>query len=179
MDRQIDANLDNASKRIILEGEFVSLVGKAGQIPRLITNDDNGIDGEIEFRNDKGEASGEKIYVQLKSGNSYLKRRKKDGAYTFQIEKERHIEYWQSHRYDVYLIVRDSDEKLYWMNITQYLRKLEDKKTRTIVFNREELTVKSLRDLKRARLAQAAKVLKPVSIGQEEAANLNQTDSSS
>jgi small GTP-binding protein len=179
MDRQIDANLDNASKRIILEGEFMSLVGKAGQIPRLITNDDNGIDGEIEFRNDKGEASGEKIYVQLKSGNSYLKRRKKDGAYTFQIEKERHIEYWQSHRYDVYLIVRDSDEKLYWMNITQYLRKLEDKKTRTIVFNREELTVKSLRDLKRARLAQVAKVLKPVSIGQEEAANLNQKDASS
>ncbi|MBD1896562.1 DUF4365 domain-containing protein [Coleofasciculus sp. FACHB-129] len=170
MDKQIDANLDNASKRIILEGEFMALVGKAGQIPRLIPNDDNGIDGEIEFRNHKGEASGEKIYVQLKSGNSYLKKRKKDGAYTFQIEKERHIEYWQSHRYDVYLIVRDSDEKLYWMNVTQYLKKMEDKKTRTIVFNREELTVNALRDLRGAKLAQAPKALKPATMRQEETA---------
>jgi hypothetical protein len=103
MDDQIDEHLDNASKRMILEGEVLALVGKAKQIFRLIPNDDWGIDGEIEFKNKKGQASGERIYVQLKSGNSYLKTNKK-GVCTFYISDERHIEYWLSQPCDVYLI---------------------------------------------------------------------------
>ena len=57
----------------------LSTVGEAGHIFRPVANSDWGIDGEIEFKNDKGEASGERLYLQLKSGHSYLHRRKADG----------------------------------------------------------------------------------------------------
>lgn len=143
---------------------FMTLVGKAGQIFRPIPNDDWGIDGEIEFKNNKGQASGDRIYVQLKSGGSYL-RTNKDGVSTFYISDERHIEYWLSHEYDVYLIVRDTDEKSYWMNITKYLKKCGAPKPRTIIFNRDELTIEAIKDLRRARLADAARALKPTSMG--------------
>jgi hypothetical protein len=164
LDEQINENLDNASKETILKGEVMALVGKAGQIFRPIPNDDWGIDGEIEFKNNKGQASGDRIYVQLKSGGSYL-RTNKDGVSTFYISDERHIEYWLSHEYDVYLIVRDTDEKSYWMNITKYLKKCGDPKPRTIIFNRDELTIEAIKDLRRARLAEAARALKPTSMG--------------
>lgn len=42
-------------------------------------NSDHGIDGEIEFKDDRGRASGKRLYVQLKSGDSYLKKRRSDG----------------------------------------------------------------------------------------------------
>ncbi|HEY9853579.1 MAG TPA: DUF4365 domain-containing protein [Leptolyngbyaceae cyanobacterium] len=151
MDKEIKTNLDNASKRVILEGEFMTLVGKAGQIPRLIQNDDWGIDGEIEFKNDQGQASGERIYVQLKSGASYLNKRK-DGVRTFQMKNKRHIEYWQAQRYPVYLIIRDENEKIYWMNITKYLKNRNDKDNFTIVFDGEELTVKAIQSVRHFQL---------------------------
>ncbi|MBD0361831.1 MAG: DUF4365 domain-containing protein, partial [Coleofasciculus sp. C3-bin4] len=142
LDEQINENLDNASKETILKGEVMTLVGKAGQIFRPIPNDDWGIDGEIEFKNNKGQASGDRIYVQLKSGGSYL-RTNKNGVSTFYISDERHIEYWLSQEYDVYLIVRDTDEKSYWMNITKYLKKCGDPKPRTIIFKRDSLTIEA------------------------------------
>jgi hypothetical protein len=138
----------------------MTIVGKAGQIFRLTPNDDWGIDGEIEFKSNKNEASGKRIYVQLKSGISYLKK-KANGEITFYIEKERHIEYWLSQPCDVYLIVRDGDDKIYWMNVTEYLKKRGNSKARTIVFNREEFTVKAIRELKRSKLPEGAKFLKP------------------
>ena len=45
--------------------------------------------GEIEFKDDQGCASGKRLYVQLKSGDSYLKKRRSDGAEVFQIKKLR------------------------------------------------------------------------------------------
>ncbi|OKH38160.1 hypothetical protein NIES2119_11440 [[Phormidium ambiguum] IAM M-71] len=159
LDEQIDQSLDNASKRIILEGEMLTLVGKAGQIPRLLTNDDWGIDLEIEFKNNKREASGERIYIQLKSGDSYLKPDKK-GVLKFYIKDERHIEYWLSHRYPVYLVIRESDGKMFWMNITEYLRKQGDKPSRTVIFNGEELTIDAIKAVRLERLAQAPRALK-------------------
>lgn len=167
MDEQSSKKLDNASKEAILKAEVALLVAKAGDIFRPTPNDDWGIDGEIEFKNYRSQASGERIYVQLKSGDSYLNSRR-DGISTFYIEDERHIEYWLSQPCDVYLIVRDSDAKIYWMNITEYLKRWGDPKPRTIVFNREELTVKVLEELKSVRLAEAAKALKPASMGKEE-----------
>jgi WD40 repeat protein/DNA-directed RNA polymerase subunit RPC12/RpoP len=158
LDEQINENLDNASKRMILEGEILALVGKARQIWRPIPNDDWGIDGEVEFRNNRRQASGERIYLQLKSGASYLKTRK-NGVRTFYIEDERHIEYWQSQRYPVYLVIRDSDEKIYWMNITEYLQKQGENPSRTVIFNGEELTIESLKNVRLERLAQSPRLL--------------------
>ena len=60
-------------------------MAEAGQIYRGYTNSDHGIDGEIEFKDDQGRASGKRLYVQLKSGDSYLNKRRSDGAEVFQI----------------------------------------------------------------------------------------------
>jgi hypothetical protein len=57
-----------------------------------------------------GRASGKKIYVQLKSGNSYLSTRKADGKEVFDVKNDRHLEYWVNQPVDVYLIIRQTDE---------------------------------------------------------------------
>ncbi len=93
MDREADFRLDNESLELILVGHAFSTVGEAGHIFRPMPNSDWGIDGEIEFKNDKGQASGQRLYLQLKSGDSYLRQRKRDGAEIFQIKNERHAEY--------------------------------------------------------------------------------------
>jgi hypothetical protein len=152
MDEQIDAQLDNDSKDAILKGEFMVLVSKAGQIFRPIPSDDWGIDGEIEFKDAQGKASGQRVYIQLKSGASYLKKRK-DGTQIFQIPKKRHIEYWQSHEYPVYLVIRDEDEKIYWMNVSQYLKTRKNKTSQTILFDGREVTVEAIKVLQRAQLS--------------------------
>ena len=56
------------------------IVAEAGQIYRCYTNSDHGIDGEIEFTDDAHEATGAKLYLQLKSGDSYLRERKSDNG---------------------------------------------------------------------------------------------------
>jgi hypothetical protein len=47
---------------------MVSLLAEAGTIQRL------DIDTEIEFKDDAYKATGVKLYLQLKSGDSYLRR---------------------------------------------------------------------------------------------------------
>ena len=73
--------LDNESKERALVGEVISTVALAGQICREFNVSDHGIDMEIEFKNDAGEAIGRKVYLQLKSGDSYLRQRKGGGAH--------------------------------------------------------------------------------------------------
>ena len=52
-------------------GHAYAIAGEAGQIYRQYTNSDHGIDGEIEFKDPEGKASGRRLYLQLKSGDSY------------------------------------------------------------------------------------------------------------
>ena len=52
-------------------------MAEVGQIYRGYTNSEHGIDGEIGFKAEQGRASGKRLYVQLKSGASYLRRVKK------------------------------------------------------------------------------------------------------
>jgi len=104
MDEQAQIKLDNESLEQILVGHAGATIGEAGHIFRPTPNSDWGIDGEIEFKNDKGEASGRRVYLQLKSGDSYLRTRKSDGKEIFQIKNPRHAEYWQSHEYPVMLV---------------------------------------------------------------------------
>ena len=51
---------------------------EAGQIYGGYTNSDHGIDGEVEFKDDQGRASGRRLYMQLKSGDSYLNKRRSE-----------------------------------------------------------------------------------------------------
>ena len=69
--------LDNESKERALVGEVISTVALAGQICREFNVSDHGIDMEIEFKDDAYEATGAKLYLQLKSGDSYLRERKR------------------------------------------------------------------------------------------------------
>ena len=117
------AVLDNESRELILVGHAYAIVAEAGQIYRGYTNSDHGIDGEIEFKDDEGRASGKRLYVQLKSGDSYLTKRRRDGAEVFQIKNPRWADYWQQQAYPVMLVIRTSDGEIRWMDVSTYLRR--------------------------------------------------------
>ena len=135
MEEQARIAIDNESRELILVGHAFAVAGEAGQIFRPTANSDWGIDGEIEFKDYENNASGKKVYLQLKSGDSYLRTRKRDEKEIFDI-KPRHAEYWLAHNYPVMLVIRTSDGEIRWMNATDYLRK-HGSEVRQIVFDGE------------------------------------------
>jgi GTPase SAR1 family protein len=157
MDEQARIKLDNESRELILVGHAYAIAGEAGQIYRQYTNSDHGIDGEIEFKNDKGQASGQRLYLQLKSGDSYLSHRRRDDVEVFNIRKERWAEYWLSQSYPVMLVIRTSDGKIRWMNVTNYLQ-IHGKDTKQIVFEGEPFTAPNVAKLRDNVLSQSQKV---------------------
>lgn len=138
LEEQARISIDNESKELILVGHAFAVAGEAGQIFRPTPNSDWGIDGEIEFKNEKGEASGRRVYLQLKSGDSYLHTRKSDGKEIFRIKESRHAEYWQAQAYPVMLVIRTSDGQIRWMDVSEYLRR--HKKTWQVIFDGEPFT---------------------------------------
>lgn len=149
MDQLATQKLDNQALEQILIGHMMAICGEANQVFRELTKFDYGIDGEVEFKDNDGHASGKKIYVQLKSGNSYLRRRKHDGQEVFDLKDDRHLDYWINQPVDVYLVVRQHDhnsrvETIRWMNVTAYLRARADKPSRQIVFSGEKLNTGAL-----------------------------------
>ena len=140
--------LDTESKERVLVGEVVSTVALAGQICREFNVSDHGIDMEIEFKSDVGQATGQKVYLQLKSGDSYLTTRRKDDAEIFKIEKQRHAEYWRGQAFPVLLVIRNSDGKIRWMEVRDYLKRESEngsKAIKHIVFEGERFDVLSVR----------------------------------
>jgi HEAT repeat protein len=117
----IPALLDNESREGILVGEVIRIVSEAGHIYREVLRHDWGIDGEIEFKNERGQASGQRVYLQLKSGDSYLYKRKSDGKEIFNIQNSRHVSYWQSQAYPVLLVIRAHGQTRF-INVTEYLK---------------------------------------------------------
>lgn len=148
LQQKSDVILDNESKERALVGEVVSTVALAGQIAREFLVSDHGIDMEVEFKSDSGEATGRKVYLQLKSGDSYLTIRKSDGIEVFNIAKIRHISYWKNQAFPVLLLIRISSGEIRWMDIRNYLRKItggEKKSVRQIEFSGERFDVMSVR----------------------------------
>jgi len=90
-----------------------AITSEANQIFRRVTEYDYGIDGEIELKlkDNDGRPSGERIYVQLKSGNSSLRTRRADGCDVFDVKNDRHLTYWISQPGDVSLVIRQADER--------------------------------------------------------------------
>jgi hypothetical protein len=146
--------IDNESRELILVGHAYSIVAEAGQIFRPTPNSDWGIDGEIEFKDDQGHASGKRLYVQLKSGDSYLKKRRRDGAEVFQIKKPRWADYWQKQAYPVMLVIRASDGETRWMDVSAYLKRESTggKTVKQVVFNGERFDVMSVRNWRKKAL---------------------------
>jgi hypothetical protein len=151
-------SIDNESKELILVGHAFAVAGEAGQIFRPTANSDWGSDGEIEFKEYeevvdqkgnvkfKSKALAKKVYLQLKSGDSYLRTRKRDEKEIFDIEP-RHAEYWLAHDSPVMLVIRTSDGDIRWMNATEYLKK-HGKATRQIVFDGEPFVWQSVLKLR-------------------------------
>ena len=151
MNQDADAALDNESRELILVGHAFSIAGEAGQIFRPTPNSDWGIDGEIEFKDQSGNASGKRLYLQLKSGDSYLKHRQRDDADVFQIKNKRHADYWVAQEYPVMLVIRTSDGTIRWMNVSEYLKNLHGTAPwppTQIIFDGEDFTALSLREMR-------------------------------
>jgi GTPase SAR1 family protein len=149
MEETATRELDTQALEQILIGHMMAVCGEANQIFRPVTMFDHGIDGEVEFKDDDGQASGRRIYVQLKSGNSYLRTRQRDGREIFDVKNERHLEYWINQPVDVYLVIRQADERsgeetIRWMNVTRYLKERKDKTSRQIVFAGERLDMQAV-----------------------------------
>jgi hypothetical protein len=154
-DQEARAVMDSQSLEQILLGHVQAIASEAGQIWRPTSYGDWGIDGEIEFKDNKGKASGRRIYLQLKSGNSYLETRKKDGAEIFRIKDDRHADYWRNQPCPVWLVIRTSDERsgssIRWMDLTAYLErewKRRNAPVEQVEFRGEPLTARTLMALR-------------------------------
>jgi WD40 repeat protein len=149
MEEAATRELDTQALEQILIGHMMAICGEANQVFRPVNMFDYGIDGEVEFKDKDGQPSGKKIYVQLKSGNSYLRTRRSDGQEVFDVKNIRHLEYWNCQPVDVYLVIRQTDERtgeetIRWMNVTRYLNNRKDKKNRQIIFDGEALTMEAI-----------------------------------
>jgi hypothetical protein len=148
LQEQSDVVLDNESKDRALVGDVISTVALADQLSREFNVSDHGIDMEVEFKSDAGEATGRKLYLQLKSGDSYLRKRKRDGAEIFTIKDERHARYWMEQAFPVLLVIRNSEGDVRWMEVRDWLKRESDngkKPVKQIVFKGERLDVMSVR----------------------------------
>jgi hypothetical protein len=140
--------LSNQSKERALVGEVISTVALADQICREFNVSDQGIDMEIEFNDDDHEATGVKLYLQLKSGDSYLRERKGDGAEIFTIKDGRHARYWMAQAFPELLVVRNSEGEVRWMEVRDWLKRASEdgkKPVNQIVFEGERFDVMSVR----------------------------------
>lgn len=148
MQEEYAIELSNQSKERALVGEVISTVALANQISREFNVSDHGIDMEIEFVDDNYEATAAKLYLQLKSGDSYLHKRKKDGTEIFTIRDERHARYWMAQGFPVLLVIRNSEGEVRWMEVRDWLRRESEngkKRVKQIVFKGERFDVMSVR----------------------------------
>jgi hypothetical protein len=139
MNETATRELDKQSLEQILIGHMMAISGEANHFFRELTKFEYGIDGEVEFKDNNGKASGKEVCVQLKSGASYIRTRKSDGNEISEVKDPRHLQYWVSQPVDVYLVIRDAEETIRWMNVTRYLKARPDKESRQIVFDGEKL----------------------------------------
>ncbi len=140
--------LDSESRERLLVGEVYAMAARANQIARELTVSDRGIDMEIEFKTDDGSATGKKLYLHLKSGDSHLRHRERDDRRVFRIENVRHADYWADQGFPVMLAVRDSLGAGEWMEIGERLRQRRAagaRPAREISFAGERFDVMSIR----------------------------------
>ncbi len=121
---------------------MISTVALAGQICREFNVRDHGIDVEIELKDDSGEATGQKLYLVLKSVDSG------DSAEIFTIKDERHARYWMEQAFPVLLVIRTSDGEVRWMEVRDWLKRAAGEgrtPLQQIDFNGERFDVMSVR----------------------------------
>jgi small GTP-binding protein len=140
--------LDNESKERVLVGDVYSTVASADQLCRELTISDFGVDMEIEFRDDNHIPLNKKVYLQLKSGDSYIRTRKSDGAEIFTLKNQRHFRYFLASPFLLFLVLRGSDGEIRWMEIREWLKRESEngkKIVKNIEFIGEKFDVTSVR----------------------------------
>lgn len=170
---QESSDLDSRRQGKLLVLEASARITSANQMCHEIPGDvDEGIDLVVEFTDDESRGTGKHMYLQLKAGNSFLKRRKRDGAEIFAIKKQRWVKYWTSQDGPMMLVIGTfpdeseraaaSDKKTFaevrWMEIGELLRSESDngrKPVKQIVFNGERLDALSVRRWRDKALGQA------------------------
>lgn len=96
------------------------LLVKLGQIWRETPMADVGIDGQIEYVNPEGYATGRMIALQIKSGPSFFK--EKDDNWVFYPE-EKHRFYWEHFPIPVFIVIHNPETNIsYWQNIRYALK---------------------------------------------------------
>lgn len=124
-------------------------------------HDDEGIDMELEFTNDGGSGTGKRLLLQLKPGNSHL-RRNKEGAEVFVIKNPRWVAYWARQHWPVMLVIGTFNEQerfgehggrerlefadVRWMEIGSVLKRegAGGKTVKQIVFEGETMDLASI-----------------------------------
>jgi hypothetical protein len=155
-----DLVLDSESKDRALVGDVISTVALAGQIIEEYSAKRCGLDMEIEFKDDDGKPTAKKIYLQLKSGNSQLRKRQSDGAEIFEIQHQDHAKHWVERGDPVFLVIANSEGELRWMEIRGYLKRESQngkEHVKEIVFTGERFDVMSVRRWREKVLNEASK----------------------
>ena len=154
--------LDSRRKGKLLALEVAARITSADQkCFEIPATEDEGLDMELEFTDQDGKGTGQRLYLQLKAGNSYLRKRK-DGVEIFKIKEQRWVDYWLKQPHPVMLVIgtfarederiasRDRLEfaEVRWMEISSYLKRESDngkKPVTQIVFKGERLDAMSVR----------------------------------
>jgi len=119
----------------------------------------------VEFTDEDGNGIGKGLCLQLKAGNSHLKKRK-DGVEVFAITKPRWVKTWMNQPYPVMLVIgtfSERDERaigkdklefadVRWMEISSVLKRESDggtKPVKQIEFKGERLDLSSVQKWRR------------------------------
>lgn len=101
-------NQTNSQERLGVNA-VAEAIAKIGQIWRETPMADVGVDGQIEYVNPEGFATGRMIAVQIKSGPSFFK--ESYGDWVFYPE-EKHRFYWERFPLPVLIIIHNPDTNL-------------------------------------------------------------------
>jgi hypothetical protein len=105
-------------------------LNRLGLIWRETPMADVGIDGQIEFVDDGGEATGRLAAAQVKSGDSYFSRRDDDAWHYYPADKHRF--YWERFPLPVILFLHSQAEGTFWVDVRRALRSPERARLRYI-----------------------------------------------
>jgi hypothetical protein len=139
--------LTQVTQNYFTEREGVMAVERAVNdmkcIWRETQNADVGIDGQIEYVDTEGNCTGHVVAVQVKSGNSYIKRGEYGISFT---PSERHARYWEKFPIPVLVVLHDPvSSQSYWIDLRRHLRSDQSKK-RTVVIPEEQTLCMGCRD---------------------------------
>jgi len=154
--RKANEGITTASMEGRMVGIVQQIVFEADQIYRTVTQPDVGVDGEIQFRKPNKKAVAQSFRVQLKAGDSHL-RKLKDGTEKFGME-DHYEELWGCEDAPpVLLIILTNDGRIRYMNATEAIhaaqKKAPGKAVTQLVFTGQDFTKEAVRRLRDERLA--------------------------